>query len=81
MPNYNAIQYLDTAHDEFSAVAMKEALSRQVDYIAGRVIPPSDVYPTWRVQVLFEDCGHDLPLCDGLRRVYAPASFIRRLEA
>jgi hypothetical protein len=76
-----AVQYIHASANETEAREALDFLRAQVDFIGGRVLEPSASKPGWRVQVLFEDCGHDAPLPDGCLRVTAPRSFLRQLGA
>lgn len=69
----HAVQYVDDAVSEKEAKDMLWACFIQVDYLGGRVLAPT-YFNGWRVQALFEDCEHDLPLPDGCRRVVVPPS-------
>jgi hypothetical protein len=75
-----AVQYMDHPRDRDEAVSMLGECRRQVDFIAGRVLPPTDTKPGWRLQCLFQDCGHDLPLPDGMRRVIVPPSLLTTMK-
>jgi len=74
-----AIEYTDTTSKEPAAKEIFSWLQTQVDYLGGRILEPSPAKPGWRVQVIFQDCGHDLPLPDGCRRVFCPSSFLHTL--
>lgn len=76
-----SIQYVDTAKDRPDAEAMLAWLSLQVDFLAGRVLPPGPGKPDWRVQAFFEDVPDAAWLPDGCRRVVLPFGFYQTLRA
>jgi hypothetical protein len=73
-----AIQYYDKAADENQAREMLSACALQIDYIAGRVLPPSPVIDRncWRVQALFHDAPDLGWFPDGIRRVLVLPGFL-----
>lgn len=73
-----AIQMMETASNGDEAATILGFLKTQVDFIAGRLLAPSETKPGWRVQAFFDDVNHDLPLCDGCRRVIVPPALIRQ---
>jgi hypothetical protein len=66
----DAIQHMATARDEKEAHQILEGMKIQVDYLGGRIIPPSPQKPGWRVQTFSltnDDFGRWLP--EGSRHV------------
>lgn len=75
-----AIQIVEPARDEAEARAMLAGLALQDGYLGGRVLPPSDVKPGWRVQGFMEDEPEAQGwLPDGMRRVIVPEGQAARL--
>ena len=50
-----AIQYTDTVKSETDAQQMLAWLATQTDYIGGRVLIPTAIHLSWRIQAFFDD--------------------------
>lgn len=75
-----AIQVMETARDLAEANDMLAGLTLQDGFLGGRVLTPSPVEPTWRVQGFMQDepeAAGWLP--DGMRRVVIPPGQEQRL--
>jgi len=70
------VQVYEIVNSESEAVEILSFLSTQVDFVCARVLPPHAAKPGWKVQAFMDDCGHDLPLPDGCRRVVVPPSLL-----
>lgn len=73
--NTKRVQFTERFSTEADAAQALDFCRSQVDFIAARVTPPTPAKDGYNLQALFEDCGHDLPLPDGCRRVVTSAQF------
>ncbi len=65
-------QYTDEAKTEKQANEFMSFLKTQVDFIGGRILPPTPMRG-WFVQTFFEDHDtNDMPLPDGVLHVMCP---------
>jgi hypothetical protein len=73
-----AVQWLDTCKTGDEARDVLASMALQVGFLGGRVLPPSDVTPTWRAQGFMDATGVDQTdwLPAGLRWVLAPTSLL-----
>lgn len=73
-----AIQCMEDFNTSADAEACFAFMREQEGFISGRVLPPSHVTPTWRVQT-FHDPGDSRPpawLPDGMRFVLLPGRWV-----
>lgn len=78
-----AIQLIEPARGEADAQSMLDALTLQIDYLGGRLLPPCNQHPShWHVQAFFSSDGirQDSWLPDGCRFVFVPESLRRSLN-
>lgn len=71
------VQQITECPSEEEAVRLLTTMKTMDDYLGGRIIRPlgkqwwnlGEPEKVWRVQTLFEDCGSENALPEGLRRV------------
>ena len=72
------IQQVEQARDEAEALQMLKTAKIQMDFIAGRVLSPTNGHP-WRVQVFYEDAPEAKWLPNGFSRCVTSTGFLERM--